>query len=271
LPRSLSIALLAATLGLGVTACKKGDEPGPAGETPASETSGGAAAEAQRPAGPTGTVRGVVKFAGEAPEMPRLLRGADPECAKKEMTAETVLVNDNGTLRDVLVRVKPGAVPGWIPSQPVVIDQIDCMYRPRVQGGVIGQKLEVSNSDQTTHNVHVRSLKLGKRQGHDTVFNRAQPAGVGPIHAVIEEDEIYKLKCDQHGWMQGYIVLSDNPYASVSDQGGAFTIDQAPVGTYELEAWHAFYGVKTAEVTVEEGKTAEVEFSFDAAADNPNN
>jgi hypothetical protein len=41
-----------------------------------------------------------------------------------------------------------------------------------------------------------------------------------------------------------------------------------PVGTLELQAWHALYGLKTAQVTVEVGKTAAIEFAY-AAADAP--
>ena len=40
------------------------------------------------------------------------------------------------------------------PATPVVIDQQDCMYTPRVVGLVAGQKLAVKNSDNTFHNVH---------------------------------------------------------------------------------------------------------------------
>jgi hypothetical protein len=223
----------------------------------------------KRPDGPTGTIRGKVAFSGEAPEMPRLQRGADPVCARKEMNAETVVVNDNGTLRDAHVRIARGAVPGWVPEQPVVVDQVDCMYRPRVQGGVVGQALEIRNSDKTSHNVHVRAMMFGRRQAHETIFNRGQPADVLPIRARVEDEEVIMLKCDQHAWMQGYVVVSDHPYFDTTGEDGSFTIEHAPVGTYELQAWHALYGVKTVEVTVEEGETADVEFGYDAQADGP--
>jgi hypothetical protein len=72
-----------------------------------------------------------------------------------------------------------------------------------------------------------------------------------------------------HGWMNAYVVLSDNPYHATTGADGTINIANAPVGTYEVQAWHAFYGTKTAQVTVEEGKTAEVEFTYDAEADNP--
>ena len=78
-----------------------------------------------------------------------------------------------------------------------------------------------------------------------------------------------KLKCDSHGWMQGYVVVGDNPYHATSGADGRFTIEGAPVGTYELQAWHELYGIKTAKVTVEAGKVATVDLSFDAEKDRP--
>jgi hypothetical protein len=143
------------------------------------------------------------------------------------------------------------------------------MYRPRVQGGVRGQTVIVANSDRTTHNVHAREVPLGKRQGIDTIFNRAQPAGV-EVSFPLEEQDVAKLKCDYHGWMQGYIVVSDNPYFGTSDEKGAFALADLPVGKHQIEAWHEYYGIKTAEVTIEEGKEATLEIRFNSAEDAPN-
>ena len=69
--------------------------------------------------------------------------------------------------------------------------------------------------------------------------------------------------------MQGYVVVSDNPYSSASATDGKFTIEKAPAGTYTLQAWHEFYGIKTAQVTVKEGETATVDFTYDADKDRP--
>jgi hypothetical protein len=222
------------------------------------------------PEGPTGTIHGIVHFDGKAPEMPLIQNGADVECAKQQIRAETVLVNQNLTLRDVLVRIAPGAAPVWAPDQPVVVDQNGCMFRPRVQGATIGQALEIRNSDHTSHNIHIKMRKLRGSQATETIFNQGQPAGTPPLKTrVLNDADIYELHCDQHSWMIGYIVLADHPYQAVTGVDGSFTIRKAPVGKYKVQAWHALYGIKEQEVTVAEGKTAELEFTFDAVADNP--
>jgi plastocyanin len=71
------------------------------------------------------------------------------------MKDNEVIVNSNGTLKDVLVRVAPGAVKGKFsaPEKTVDVKQQDCMYVPRVQGAVAGQVVTVENDDKTMHNV----------------------------------------------------------------------------------------------------------------------
>jgi len=45
---------------------------------------------------------------------------------------------------------------------------------------------------------------------------------------------------------------------------GQYRLNNLPPGTYTLTAWHERYGSKTAQVTVAEGKPAEVSFAYDA-------
>ncbi len=239
----------------------------PAAHSPAAKPSA-KAEESKKPAGPVGSIKGKVTIVGKVPEMPLLKRGSDPKCDNGELRAETILVDPAGGLANVVVRIKPGSVPAWTPPKIISVDQTDCMYRPRVQGGVIGQTVEIKNSDETTHNVHARHLPLGRRQGIETIVNRAQPAGVSMTFALGEEP-VAKLKCDYHGWMQGFIVVSDNPYFGVSQPDGSFEVVGVPVGTHSVEAWHEFYGMKEATLTVEEGGVATLDLQYDAVADDP--
>ncbi len=246
------------------TAGKSGAEQAPGSESVPSADS----KKNKAPEGPTGRIKGIVSISGKTPEMPLLRRGSDPVCDKGEMRAETILANSDGRLANVLIRIKPGTVPAWTPSKSVFVDQKNCMYRPRVQGGVRGQKVEVSNGDATSHNVHARHLPWGRRQGTETLMNRAQPAGVA-MSFQLGDEPVAKLKCDYHGWMQGYIVVSDNPYFGVSKTDGSFDIDNVPTGTHSVELWHEYYGIKSATVTVVEDGAATLNYSYDATDDDP--
>ena len=92
------------------------------------------------------------------------------------MKEEEVVVGPGGGLKNVVVRIKPRASPAATtrPPRPAVVDQSACMYRPRVQGIVAGQTLQIKNSDQTLHNIH-------GYKGASTLFNQAEIPGMAPI------------------------------------------------------------------------------------------
>lgn len=214
--------------------------------------------------GKTGKVIGVVKLIGDIPEMPTLQMGSDPACAKVKTKAETVLADAQGFLANTVVRVKPGTAPTQTSKAPVLVDQVDCLYRPRVQMALSGQDIRVSNSDKTFHNVHASKLESGKRQATDTILNQAQPEGAGAIDVPSLGEDVVKLKCDTHGWMTGFVVVSDNIFGSVSGAHGAFELE-APVGELQIQAWHEYFGVQTFEVTVSENQSSKLEIEFEVA------
>src|SRR5712691_10270117 len=78
------------------------------------------AAEPAAAAG-AGTISGTVAFTGKTPEAAELPRKADPICAAHPMKSNEVIVNSNGTLKDVLVRVAPGAVKGKFSAPDAVV------------------------------------------------------------------------------------------------------------------------------------------------------
>ena len=51
---------------------------------------------------------------------------------------------------------------------------------------------------------------------------------------------------------------------TVSGEDGSFTIKNVPPGTYTIGAWHEKFGDQTAKVTIADGKTENVAFSFKA-------
>jgi plastocyanin len=204
----------------------------------------------------SGTIEGTVSYSGTPPKPQKLNRKSDPVCAKKDFNDEIILLSKSGKeLQNVLVRVK-NAPAGQAPTEDVVVDQKDCMYRPRVQGAVEGQKIKVRNDDGTLHNVHTY-------EGTKTLFNQAQPPGSAPIERPLPKSaDVVKLKCDVHPWMIGFVVINKSPYFAVTKEDGSFQIKDVPAGTYTIEAWHEKLGTKTQQVTVTEGKAAPAKFDF---------
>jgi plastocyanin len=211
-------------------------------------------------AGGTGTIEGHVKLTGPAPANPRILMGRDPVCAKlnqgKHPVQEIVVKSADGGLANAFVEVEGSFPSAPVPSDPVVINQRNCQYVPRVVGARVGQTLRIINSDTLLHNLHSISAKgneFNETQPHsDMVFNYKLKA----------EEEMLAIKCDVHSWMHAYVGVSDNPYFAVSSADGAFTIANVPAGQYSIRAWHERYGWVTQKVDVKPGATATVDFAY---------
>ncbi|HEX4804191.1 MAG TPA: carboxypeptidase regulatory-like domain-containing protein [Myxococcaceae bacterium] len=206
-----------------------------------------------------GSIEGTVAFSGTPPKPQKLNRKSDPVCAKKDFNDESVLLSSNGkALQNVLVRVKDAPPSAKMPTEDVMIDQKDCMYRPRVQGAVVGQKIKVRNNDPTLHNVH-------SYEGTKTLFNQAQPPGSAPIEKPLpKSDDLVKVKCDVHPWMAAFVVLNKSSYFAVTKEDGSFQIKDVPAGTYTIEAWHEKYGTQDQEVTLAASGTQTLDFTFKA-------
>ena len=207
-----------------------------------------------------GDVAGKVSFDGKAPVPTRLRMDADKVCAKAHaaaVTGEEVVVNKNGTLKNVLIYVKDGVAGKKFdtPSQKVIFDQIGCIYKPHVMGIMQGQELEVLNSDPTLHNVHSLS-KL------NTQFNQAMPMKGMKLSKKFDKVETFKVKCEVHPWMGAYIGVFNHPFFAVTDDNGNFTLKGLPAGEYTVEAWHEKYGTQTAKVKVDAAGKATADFKF---------
>lgn len=204
-----------------------------------------------------GKVAGTASYAGPAPK-PAKISKTDVAC-KLDLRDPSVTVSKSGkALANVVVRVTAGAPPVEVPAEPVTVTQKDCMYEPRVQGAVKGQRVVVKNGDITMHNVHAYAGLDDKK----TLFNVAQPPGAKDVDKDSKETlGVVRMKCDVHPWMRAYVLFNENRFFTVTDAEGAFALDLPP-GQYTLEAWHETLGVLSAEVKVEDGKSIDPAFVF---------
>jgi plastocyanin len=210
-------------------------------------------------AGGRGTIKGHVKLTGKLPGNPVIRMGMDPMCAKanagKQVVQETVMAALDGSLANVFVSLEGTFPPTPVSSEPVVIDQRACVYRPRVVGARVGQTLQVRNSDDLIHNVHSLTEK-------GNAFNISEPKAGMVQSFKLKDAEILRIKCDVHRWMTTYVGIVGNPYFAVSNDGGNFEIANVPPGSYTIRAWHELYGPVTQRVAVRAGATATINFSY---------
>jgi len=222
--------------------------------------------------GPTGTITGVVSYNGTPPAPKKIDTTADPVCGQKNpnlMTDDTIV--KDGKLANTFVYIKEGTVEAgkkigeyaWAtPSTEVQLDQNGCHYVPHVLGVMVNQKLKITNSDPTTHNIHP-TPKL------NTEWNQTQANGAPQIEKAFTRAEVLiPVKCNQHPWMKSYVGVMKTPFFSVSNDSGAYEITGVPPGTYTVVAWReggATGEEKTMQVTVPANGSAKADFAFGAA------
>ena len=211
------------------------------------------------------TISGKVKFTGARPTNPKIDMSEEAACKAKyptAPTAETVVVNANGTLSNVFVYVKAGLPAGATypaPTTPVTLDQNGCRYHPHVLGIQVGQTLNIKNSDPLLHNIKAKAVK-------NRPFNVSQPnvTATPTVRTFNMPEVMVPLECNVHGWMNAWLGVLPHPFFAVTGADGSFSIKGLPPGTYTIEAWHEKYGTQTATVTVAGAAPKTQDFTFAA-------
>jgi plastocyanin len=203
-----------------------------------------------------GTVSGTVKFTGTAPPREKLKVDKDLEVCGQggAKLGETLLVSASGGLKNTVLTLEGVAQGKKFATKSVALDQKGCVYVPHLLVAPVGAQLTMANSDGVMHNVHAYSLK-------NTPFNESIPASRKSVKS-LAFSEVVKMGCDVHKWMGAWIVVVENPYYALTDENGAFTIDQVPPGKYLLRAWHESLGKIDKEVTVTASQTTTVDFQM---------
>ena len=142
---------------------------------------------------------------------------------------------------------------GSTPEYPMM-DQVNIAFAPHVLPIVTGSVVDFPNSDTVRHNV----FGPDPIPGTDEKINLGT-YDIGTVKTVsLAADGELPLLCNVHAEMSGYIVAVPNPYFTITDRKGAFTLDNVPPGTYTLTTWHERFKPVSAEITVEAGQTAEI-------------
>ena len=212
------------------------------------------------PADTPSSVKGTVKFGGAAPKPSRIDMSQDPLCAKLHSTpatTEDIMVGGDGGLANVVIYVSDGLTSHDFqpPAQPAVLEQKGCQYNPHVLALQANQKLNVVNSDQTTHNIH-------PTPNNNREWNMTQPHGMPLEQSFAREEIAIPVKCNIHPWMKGYIAVFKHPYFAVTDKNGSFELKELPPGTYTITAWQEKLGSQTQKVTVSAGEAKTLDFAF---------
>ena len=139
------------------------------------------------------------------------------------------------------------------------MDQKGLVFLPHVLAIEKGTTVDFLNNDPEKHNVYFLYDKTG-----ETLDLGTWEQGQTVSYTFKETGNVIVL-CKLHLEMAAHIVVLDNPFFTVAEIDGEtrkarFKLDNIPPGKYILKAWHKKLKMKgkQLEVTVEEGKTAEV-------------
>lgn len=186
-----------------------------------------------------------------------------PQCAKahaEPVFEQPILVKD-GKLANVVVWLKSG-LEGWVfstPKDPVVINQVGCIYEPRVTAAMVGQTVQFKNSDPEPHNVHGRPKVVDEWN-----FIMSRPGSTRDL-TFSKPEVAVPVGCDVHPWMSGYVAILPNPYFAVTSAQGDAKLSNLPPGDYVIAAWHEKLGTREQKVSLPARGSLSLRFEFSNA------
>jgi len=202
-----------------------------------------------------GSIKGKVVVTGNSPQDETIKVTKDNFACGDTLPREKYVIAPDGGVRYAVVFIEEIKAGKPLPATPVEIDNVKCAFVPHVQVGVKGQDLIIKNTDPMLHNTHIY---LDKR----TVYNFALPITGMQIKKPIRKSGVMSVECDAHAWMKGYLYLIENPYITVTDANGNFSLADVPPGDYEIKIWHEALGEQEQHVTVPAGGAAELNVEF---------
>ena len=231
-----------------------------------------------------GTVEGQVTLSGAVPDPKafNLITFPDPAYCGR-------ISNGKGwrLLRDFVVNAESGLknavvlLEGIEAGKPFdlsvpLIEARDCVFGPWMTIVRNGHAVEVVNMDPVMHDIqgYETSPEAGARVLFNTplILNHQHQRGnihaihnhapgkslLGPVYLNKGRRTFY-MQCGFHAYMESWAMAVNNPYYAVTDDEGAFKIENVPPGTYQLVVWHPQAGPGvTRTITVgPDGTTAE--------------
>jgi plastocyanin len=134
--------------------------------------------------------------------------------------------------------------------RPVVLDQRNLSFEPRVMVVRVGTTVDFPNHDKVFHNVF--SFRDGRK------FDLGMyPAGTAK-QIVFDRPGVHRIFCNIHPHMAAYVIAVETSYFAVSDARGSFVIANVPAGTYTYHAWRAGAPILNGTVTVDGGSALDI-------------
>jgi hypothetical protein len=222
------------------------------------------------------TLKGSVNFSGSLPPVEKNIITQDVEYCGGAQEVDKYVVDDSRVKNAVvwLEGVEKGKV---LPKKSVPIIIKKCVAEPHVGIGFVGGEYLFKNEDEILHTIQLKlglayQKRISERPVKDgaTIYNIALPLKdlqiekpIKNYHKYSEETGFIQIRSNIHNWINGYIFIFDHPYAAVTDEKGAFVMDNIPPDEYLLKVWHEGFGMQEKKIKVTPGGLVEANIAFD--------
>lgn len=186
------------------------------------------------------TLRGRIVFSTDAPERAPLEVTRDEDyCGPFNLKDDSLVVHaDNRGVKNVAIflRTKKDVPvhPSYdgITDKAVQLDNDQCRFVPRMQTLRTGQTWQATSTDTIPHNVAVYARR-------NTPFSQIVPQGKALEKTFDRAESVpIRIDCSIHAWMRAYLIITEHPYAAVTNDNGEFEIRHVPQGTWTFRFWH---------------------------------
>jgi len=182
----------------------------------------------------------------------------DPEiCGATVVVRPLTVHSPSGGLKDAVVTIDGVPAPETAPTRTasVVLSNSRCSFSPHVMPLQTGSPLEIHNLDPIMHNTHISNEMR-------TFINVAMVVNGRPVAKTVVKPGLYRVQCDVHKFMGGYVLASTHPYFGVTDDHGNTRILNVPPGEHDISVWHEHLGQLQAHVIVPPNGEATATFVF---------
>jgi len=185
------------------------------------------------------TLKGRLIYDGTPPEPIKLEVNKDRYAfGSLGLTYERLVVGADRGLANVLVYIRTPNVdvhPDYEKHKTdnILLETRDGRFNPHIVLLRTTQNLQLENADSVAHSANFRMIA-------NTPQNLLVLPGTSTVLRFPHEE---RLPCNVwdniHSWMDGRIVVRENPYMTVTDSAGRFTLKDVPAGSeLEFQLWH---------------------------------
>lgn len=179
---------------------------------------------------------------------------APPSAAYGSRRVEKGPPRGGSELSNVIVFVQDPPRISPLPATRARILQENETFSPRVVAITRGSTVDFPNGDPFFHDV----FSLSRRGTFDL---GSYPRGQTRSHT-FRRAGLMKVYCHIHSHMTASIMVFDHPFFTIPKPDGSFTIDGVPAGSYKVSAWHERIGENSQSVTIDAGRTSDIQFTL---------